>query len=49
MNMVGLLNMMTQQQYVRGTRWFGDCSDAAVVVVALSYYPPVPLCTWHMI
>ena len=44
-HMVGLLRMMMQQQYVRGRRWFGT---AAAVVVVLPYYPPVLVCTWHM-
>ena len=39
--MVGLLKMMMRQQYIRGTRWFGDFAAAAAIVVVLPYYPPV--------
>ena len=44
---VRLLKKVMQQQYVRGTRWFGDYDTAAAVDIVLPYYPPELVCTWH--
>ena len=43
-HMAGLLKMMIQQQYVRGTRWFGDycsCCINSSPAIRYSYAPGI--------
>ena len=49
--MVGLLKIVIQQQYVRGTRWFGDycCCCRSSSSPAILPAGTRIICTWHVI
>ena len=42
-----MIQMMIQQQHVRGMIRGGLAITAAAVVVVLPYYPPILVCNWH--